>query len=167
MMTDNLLSIQRCAVAAFCALLVIAPLQVAAVGGDSSGGSAGASVDFNTELRKARQHITAERYSRAIQLLRDVVSQDRRNAEAFNLLGFASRKLEKYRDAERYYVSALKIDPEHRGALEYQGELFLAIGQPENAHANLARLLELCGINCTEYRELKRAIAVHLSLIHI
>ncbi len=146
------------------ALAVAAPSQVIAVdagGGGSSSGSSASIFDVAKEMRRARSKIEAEQYKAAIRILRPVIREDRRNADAYNLLGFASRKVERYDAAAKYYVAALRIDPDHLGALEYQGELFLLLDQPENADANLARLLSLCGVNCEEYRDLKRDVAVH------
>ena len=150
------------------ALALGAPSQVVAVdtggGGGGGGGSSGSSAskfDVAKEMRRARAKIAAEQYKAAIRILRPVIRADRRNADAYNLLGFASRKVERYDAAAKYYVSALRIDPDHLGALEYQGELFLLLDQLENADANLARLLSLCGVNCEEYRDLKRDVAVH------
>ena len=146
------------------ALAVAAPSQVIAVdagGGGSSSGTSASIFDVAKEMRRARSKIEAEQYKAAIRILRPVIREDRRNADAYNLLGFASRKVERYDAAAKYYVAALRIDPDHLGALEYQGELFLLLDQPENADANLARLLSLCGVNCEEYRDLKRDVAVH------
>ena len=47
------------------------------------------------------------------------------NASGWNLIGFASRKLGKYDDAEIYYNTGLEIESNHEGILAYQGELFL------------------------------------------
>jgi len=56
------------------------------------------------------------------------------------------------------YDKALTIDPEHKGALEYQGELFLTLKQPDKAKANLAKLKQQCSFNCKERDDLMRAI---------
>ncbi len=80
------------------------------------------------------------------------------NADVNNLLGFASRKLGQYSQAGAYYVKALKIDPKHLGALEYQGELFVIQKKLTLAKQNLAMLKKLCGIDCDEYQDLKKAI---------
>jgi len=60
--------------------------------------------------------------------------------------------------AAQNYERALMIDPEHVGALEYQGELFLQTGKPEMAQENLARLQQLCGMDCEEYKTLASSI---------
>ena len=60
--------------------------------------------------------------------------------------------------SDAYYKKALQIDPMHKGALEYQGELFLQYKNVEKAKANLKLLEQICGVNCKEYKELKKAI---------
>jgi hypothetical protein len=52
----------------------------------------------------------------------------------------------------------LRINPNHLGALEYQGELFLQTKKVSAAKKNLAKLKQLCGVNCEEYLDLKKAI---------
>ena len=61
--------------------------------------------------------------------------------------------------AERYYDAALKIDPKHRGALEYSGELYLMLGNLPKAEERLAVLDKACTFGCDEYRDLKATIA--------
>jgi hypothetical protein len=51
----------------------------------------------------------------------------------------------------------LSLDPDHLGALNYQGFMFLETNQTESAQANLSRLGALCG-DCSEYQTLKEAI---------
>jgi hypothetical protein len=50
------------------------------------------------------------------------------------------------------------VNPDHIGALEYQGELFVMTGQLDRAKANLDRLNNLCG-NCEEAEDLAKALA--------
>jgi tetratricopeptide (TPR) repeat protein len=80
------------------------------------------------------------------------------NADINNLLGYSARNLKQYKPAATYYVKALKIDPKHLGALEYQGELFMLTKKTSDAKKNLAKLKSLCGVNCEEYLDLKKAI---------
>ena len=61
-------------------------------------------------------------------------------------------------EAERYYDEALRIDPQHRGALEYSGELYLMTGNLPKAEERLATLDKACTFSCEEYRDLKRAV---------
>ena len=57
-----------------------------------------------------------------------------------------------------YYRKALDAEPNHRGALEYQGELFVELGQVDKAKENLAKLDRICMFGCEEARDLKAAI---------
>ena len=82
-----------------------------------------------------------------------------KNADIQNYLGFAYRKSGKLEASGNHYAKALELDPDHKGALEYQGELFLMTGAPEKARANLARLEVLCPSGCSELTDLKAAIA--------
>ena len=80
------------------------------------------------------------------------------NANINNLLGYTSRKLKLYSASATYYIKALKIDPTHLGALEYQGELFVVTKKIAAAKANLKKIGQLYGTNIEEYKDLKKAI---------
>jgi tetratricopeptide (TPR) repeat protein len=60
--------------------------------------------------------------------------------------------------AERYYNEALRIDPKHRGALEYSGELYLMKGDLAKAEQRLAALDKACFMPCEEFTDLKKAV---------
>jgi tetratricopeptide (TPR) repeat protein len=59
-----------------------------------------------------------------------------------------------------HYQMALKIDPDHRSAHEYLGELYLQMNQPANAENQLQVLKKACPFfgKCVEYGDLKVAI---------
>ena len=73
-------------------------------------------------------------------------------------LGFTHRKLGEFDRAEDYYRQALGVAPDHRGALEYYGELKVERGDLAGARANLARLEAICRFGCYEAEELRRWI---------
>ena len=52
---------------------------------------------------------------------------------------------------EAIYNEALRIDPKHRGALEYSGELYLMTGNLPKAEQRLAALDKACFLPCEEY----------------
>lgn len=112
------------------------------------------------KLALSRSLIAAKNYRQALIELKSVERVVIDNADVNNLLGFASRKLGQYNQAGTYYEKALKINPSHLGALEYQGELFLAQKKMAPAKQNLAKLLRVCGASCEEYLDLKQAITV-------
>ena len=103
--------------------------------------------------------IAAEKYQEAILPLQSAEKSALNDADIQNLLGFVHRKTGNLDAAGDYYQRALEIDPKHKGALEYQGELFLMRGDKDAARANLVKLDEICWLGCTEYDVLKRAIA--------
>ena len=112
------------------------------------------------ELALSRSLIAIKNYRQALTELKRVDRIVLNNADVNNLLGFASRKLGQYSQAGSYYLKALKIDPNHLGALEYQGELFLLQKKVAPAKQNLAKLKRLCGTSCEEYLDLMQAISV-------
>ena len=109
-------------------------------------------------LKKAIKHIDRKKYDRAISELRKAADLRPKNADIQNYLGFAYRKSGKLEASGKHYTKALELDPDHKGALEYQGELFLMTGALEKARANLARLDVLCPSGCSELTDLKAAI---------
>ena len=94
------------------------------------------------DLTKARALIKARDYRAAIVQLNGLVSTQ--NADVFNLMGFALRKSGDQANGMAYYQRALAIDPKHKGALEYQGALFVELGQIDRARENQAALRRLC-----------------------
>ena len=117
-----------------------------------------AAKNVNTELTKIRSLIEAKNFSAALSALKVADKAFPNNADINNLLGYSARNLKQYKPAATYYVKALKIDPNHLGALEYQGELFMLTKKISDAKKNLAKLKSLCGVNCEEYLDLKKAI---------
>ena len=107
--------------------------------------------------------VQAGDYSRALTLLERVVKADPRNADAWNNIGFSYRKLKHFDQSLAAYQKALAINPDHRGANEYLGELYLQIGELEKARERLAKLQNLCPSGCPEYDDLKKAIETYQS----
>jgi tetratricopeptide (TPR) repeat protein len=108
---------------------------------------------------RAKAMVEAKDYRGALPLLQQVVAKDPRNADAYNLMGYATRKSGDANGSLQYYNQALAIDPKHLGANEYIGEAYLMLGRPQEAEQHLAKLNALCVFGCTEYRMLKTAIA--------
>lgn len=111
-----------------------------------------------TWLTEARTSIKAEKYDQAIKQLQ--AANETSSAEWNNLLGYSLRKKQSpdLLGAEKYYLAALKINPVHRGALEYYGELKLMNNDLPGAEALLARLDKACTFGCEEYSDLKGSI---------
>ncbi len=108
-------------------------------------------------LQEARAAIDAGDYSGAMASLSEVVAADPQNADALNLMGYASRKSGDMTNAASYYEAALAINPNHFGALEYQGEMFVMLDNMDGAKANLAKLEAECA-PCEEFDDLAEAI---------
>lgn len=72
--------------------------------------------------------------------------------------GYVWRKKGDWTRAEDFYRQALAIDPSHRGATEYYGELKVLKGDVAGAKSMLARLDAVCTYGCAEAVELRRWI---------
>jgi len=111
------------------------------------------------KLDGVRAQITAKNWSAAIDELKRVNATG--DADWNNLMGYSLRKgaTPDFAGAEKFYNEALRIDPGHRGALEYSGELYLQTGDLAKAEQRLAALDKACTFGCAEYSDLKKAIA--------
>ncbi len=115
-------------------------------------------INYTERYKKAEKLVYKEKYTAAIKILKTITKGDSDNADAWNLQGFALRKSNKLEQAEAAYLNALEIDPEHKGALEYQGELFIMLGDIDSANANLKKLEMLCPDGCEERDLLQAAL---------
>ena len=114
-------------------------------------------------LTQARASIKSDNYNLAIQQLQ--AANEISSADWNNLMGYSLRKKQPpdLVGAEKYYQAALKIDPNHRGALEYYGMLKLTNNDLPGAEALLARLDKACFFGCEEYSDLKEAVQKYKS----
>jgi tetratricopeptide (TPR) repeat protein len=103
--------------------------------------------------------INQERYAEASDALRRADAAIGPDADVLNYFGFVSRKLGRYDAALGYYHQALALDPNHLGAIEYLGELYIQMGEMERARTQLAQLDTLCAYGCAQREELARWIA--------
>ena len=141
-------------------IIVAVALVVSPVIADDSGGSSDSErVDVRVLLEDARYNIKNEKFKRAIYILNEVVREEYNNADAWNLLGYSHRNLGRYKKAGKAYRKALKFDPKHKGALEYQGELFIKLGRVEEARANRERLAALCPQGCEQLQDLDSSLS--------
>ena len=148
------------------------PVSAKNDGGGSSGGSSGSDgggeysgySGYDKELKRILHEIEKkENYAGALKDLEVYVYENPQNANGWNLIGFASRKLGKYEDAELYYKTGLEINPTHDDILAYQGELYLETNRYDLALSNLEKLTEICVFNCDEKVELSKAIELYES----
>jgi len=115
----------------------------------------------NNDFNNAKAAIAKQDWSGAISLLQKVTAKEPKNPEAFNLLGYATRKSGDARGSLQYYQTALSLDPKHLGANEYIGEAYLMLGDVAKAEEHLKRLDELCTFGCKEQAELKEQIETY------
>ena len=110
------------------------------------------------KLSEARSLIKAKKWSEAVAELQRV--NDPTSADWNNLMGFSIRRGSSpdLDASERFYNEALRINPNHRGALEYSGQLYLMKGDLGSAEKRLAVLDKACSFGCEEYTDLKKAI---------
>ena len=93
-------------------------------------GSGGGSGDKSGPLAAIEKKIEAGKYEEALADLEVHIEKNRTSADAFNWLGYANRELGRYKQAQKAYARALFLDPDHKGAHEYAGELRLQLGRP-------------------------------------
>jgi hypothetical protein len=140
------------------ALAQLSTLQ-AARAADTSPPPPAAEQPAASPLAAAQGHLKAQRWAAAVDELKRVNATG--DADWNNLMGYALRKLAKpdLGGAQHHYDAALRINPNHQGALEYAGELALMKRDPAAAEAYLARLQKLCTSPCEPLDDLKQAIA--------
>ena len=127
--------------------------------GNDSTQPAAAKPAGDSSYSRAKAMIEAKDYKGALPLLQQVVAKEPKNADAYNLMGYATRKSGDPNGSLQFYTQALQIDPKHLGAHEYIGEAYLMLDQPQQAEQHVARLDSLCVFGCAELRELKAALA--------
>jgi len=130
-----------------------------AMGSDKGPPPAAQATPADPSFTEGRLAIEQANWQGAIAAFARTVAQDPQNADAFNYLGFANRKLGNFPQAFASYEKALAIDPEHKGAHEYIGEAYLETNNLAKAEEHLKRLDRICLFGCKEYTELKARVA--------
>jgi Flp pilus assembly protein TadD len=110
------------------------------------------------DLSSVRAKIKAKDYAAALTELRDI-AEDTQQADVYNLLGFTLRKTGDFKTSLTYYTKALELQPDHKAAREYLGELYIETGNIEKAKEQLAVLAKLCPGGCEEREDLQKAIS--------
>ena len=109
------------------------------------------------DLTSVRAKIKAKDFKAALAELTPMLATYQ-HADVYNLMGFSLRKTGDYKQAYTFYRKALDFDPNHKGALEYLGELYVETGQMDKAKENVSRLRELCPSGCEELADLEKAV---------
>jgi len=113
------------------------------------------------DLTSVRAKIKVKDYAAALADLRDI-AEDIQQADVYNLLGFTLRKTGDFKTSLTYYTKALELEPDHKAAREYLGELYVETGNMEKAKEQLAVLNRLCPGGCEEREDLQKAINAKL-----
>jgi tetratricopeptide (TPR) repeat protein len=133
--------------------LAVAPILVSGAASAVDNMSSNSKVD----LTSARAKIKAKNYAAAIQELRHL-AEETQQADVYNLLGYTLRKTGDYTASLSYYTKALDLQPDHKAAREYLGELYAETGNIDKAKEQLAVLVKLCPSGCEEREDLEKAI---------
>ena len=146
-----------------------------AAGSDSSGGGDSnnseslykSSVSLIKRAGKLEKKDNKEKakklYSQAFKKLSEALKTDKNNPDILNYMGFTSRKIGNFSEAESYYLKGLAIDPKHNGINEYLGELYVQTNRIDKANERL-EVLKSC--NCEEYGELELIIKTRGSKVY-
>ena len=110
------------------------------------------------DLSSVRAKIKANDYAAALAELRDL-AEETQQADVYNLLGFTLRKTGDFKTSLTYYTKALELQPDHKAAREYLGELYVETGNMAKAKEQLAILAKLCPGGCEEREDLQKAIS--------
>lgn len=145
----------------------ISDIQAAMPGSATPPATPAAANDAATHLSVATPQAGDRAYVRAVSLINEqrwdeaLASLDRAEAalgphpDILTYKGYVWRRKGDWAKAEDYYRQALAVDPDHRGATEYYGELKVLKGDVAGARAMLARLDRVCTFGCAEAVELK------------
>ncbi len=144
---------------ALAVVLALGLVSAAMAAGTSSKSTKRKAGDYELGVKAVK----AANYEKAIKRLSKVVAAKPGNADAWNYIGFSHRKLKKFDQAMSAYQKALAIDPDHRGANEYLGELYLQTGDLAKAKERLTKLDDICTFGCKEFDDLKAAVKAYKS----
>ena len=140
--------------------------QFAYAAGSDDSGSDNNKADFYNEAKKLvkragklekKEKIDKAKklYSQAFKKLEKAYSSDKKNPDILNYMGYTSRKIGDFEQAEKFYLTGLSIKPDHNGINEYLGELYVQTNRIDKANERLD-VLKNC--NCDEYKELELII---------
>ena len=138
---------------------------VYAAGSDDSGSDNDKADFYNDAKKLVKRAGTLEKkekidkakklYAQAFKKLEKAYSSDKKNPDILNYMGYTSRKIGDFEQAEKFYLTGLSIKPDHNGINEYLGELYVQTNRIDKANERLD-VLKNC--NCKEYKELELII---------
>ncbi len=89
------------------------------------------------DLAKGKDKNAEKKFQRALDRLTRATELDTTYYEAWNLVGYSSRKLKQYDAALVAYDRCLRLKPDYALAREYLGEACLELGRMDDARAQL------------------------------
>ena len=95
------------------------------------------------DLEKGNEKKARKRFQKALNWCENAVGYKPDYYEAWNLIGFTSRKLDKYDQSLEAYAKCLEIKPTYAPAREYLGEALVELGRFDEAREQLAWLEKL------------------------
>jgi tetratricopeptide (TPR) repeat protein len=110
-----------------------------------------------SELADGKAENAQKKFRRALERSRKATELDSTYYQAWNLVGFTSRKLGDYPGAFAAYKVALRLNPNYAQAREYYGEGLLETGDLAGARQQLAALERIGDVGMIS--DLKSAIA--------
>ena len=113
--------------------------------------------------KKEKSEKAKKLYSQAFKKLEKAYKSDKKNPDVLNYMGFTSRKVGNFDQAEKFYLKGLSIKPNHNGINEYLGELYVQTNRIDKANERL-EVLKNC--NCKEYGELELIIKTKGSKVY-
>jgi tetratricopeptide (TPR) repeat protein len=105
--------------------------------------------------KKDKKEKAKKLYTQAFKKLENAYTSNKSNPDILNYMGYTSRKIGNFDQAEKFYLTGLSIDPNHNGINEYLGELYVQTNRLDKANERL-KVLKNC--NCDEFKELELII---------
>jgi tetratricopeptide (TPR) repeat protein len=139
-------------------MIILLALSTQALGaGDVGGGAA----PEDPVIQQANEATGRRDWAGAALILGDALAKTPDNADYHNLYAYAVRKGANpdMDQVFKHYNEALRLQPKHRNAHEYIGEAYLMVGNLAKAKEHLAQLDKLCFFPCSQYTDLKKAVA--------
>jgi Flp pilus assembly protein TadD len=153
-------------------IILLTLISFSSFGAGTQSSTSDTTIDASEQITKlyelAEKHIYNKKYDKSLKLLKKLTKREdlgTKRADIYNLLGFSYRKIENPDLDKSFaaYMMALELNPDHAGAHEYLGELYLMRDNLEKAYSMLVKLEMLVGKDAKEYKDLLKAIESYQS----
>lgn len=95
------------------------------------------------EAGKGSQAEVRQGFIEAREKFRKAAEADPTSKEAWNMIGYTSRRVGDYTESLKAYEAALKLAPDYPEATEYLAELYVVTGRLDDAKASFAKLQKM------------------------